>query len=88
MARKPRELLCIERDLHKLRKRIEALAAKGVDVEIVKQAITDLSTNVDALIASKAAGTIGTGITTEEAAAIADGLAAISNRIKAALPAA
>ena len=81
-----REMLSIRRNLNKISKRVACLAAEGVDVEIVKAAITDLSSNVDALIASKVPVSAGTGITNEEAKAIADGLTAISSRIKASLP--
>jgi hypothetical protein len=82
-----RELHRIRRELDKISKRLAALASEGVDVETVKTAMNDLSSKVDALIAAKSAGTNtgSTGITAEEAAAIATGLSAIADRITAAL---
>jgi two-component sensor histidine kinase len=90
-AKKSRELHRIKRELDKISKRLAALASEGVDVETVKTAMNDLSNKVDALIAAKFSGTGtstgSTGITAEEAAAIAQGINAIGDRITASLAA-
>lgn len=77
-----RELEEMQEAINTFQKRVEFIQSQGVDVEQVNTAISDLSTNVDALIASKApAG----GITPAEAQTIVDGLTAISTKIKAAI---
>ena len=78
-----RELEEIQEALNNFQKRVDFIQSQGVDVEQVNAALSDLSINVDALIASKApAG----GITPAEAQTIVDGLNAISTKIKAAIP--
>lgn len=75
-----KELASIREDIECLGERIAKLKKEGINVDQVNAALAQLSTDVDALIASKGTG----GITPAQAQTISDGLTALSAKVKAA----
>lgn len=82
-SKKHHALIGIQNELAEIQKRIDVLSQEGVNVDQVNAALADLSTKVDALIASKAPQG---GITTAEAQAITDQITAIAGKVVAGTP--
>jgi outer membrane murein-binding lipoprotein Lpp len=75
-----KELAAIRKEVEYLQARVAKLQKEGINVEQVTAALTQLGTDVDALIASKGVA----GITPAQAQTIVDGISAISVKVKAA----
>lgn len=84
-SKKHHALVGIQNELAEIQKRLESLSQEGVNVDQVNAALADLSTKVDALIASKAPQG---GITTAEAQAITDQISSIASKVVSGTPAA
>lgn len=69
-------LRAILNEIAQLSAEIQKLSEEGIDVDAINAALTQLNTDVDALIA-KSAG----AITPAQAKAIADGLTALSKKV-------